>query len=142
MFQKILVPIDGSERSLLALKNACNLAETLHAKIFILTVVAKHVYVASDSAYQVSTPDIHEIGTKLLQTAEKIARNYPNITYQTFLKEGDPRSVITDQMVKQLQPDLIVMGKTGTNRLARLLVGATARYVAENAKTNVLLIEK
>lgn len=80
--------------------------------------------------------------SKLVGYENEIAEMTPKVEmHDVYLEKGDPRIVIAEKMVASLKPDLLVMGKTGTNKISRIFLGSTARYVSENAQTNVLLVE-
>lgn len=76
---------------------------------------------------------------KLDEAASVVKKS--GIIVNTHVLQGDARFVLADQVPEQLNPDLIVMGKTGTNVVMRVFMGSTARYVSEHAETNVLLVQ-
>jgi Universal stress protein UspA and related nucleotide-binding proteins len=61
------------------------------------------------------------------------------LTYQTELLDGEPREELTI-FPQENGIDLIVMGKTGTNALTRVLVGSVTRFVSEHSDINMLIV--
>ncbi|WP_369473181.1 universal stress protein [Secundilactobacillus kimchicus] len=59
---------------------------------------------------------------------------------ETEVRHGNPKQVIAQDFPGDNQVSLIVMGKSGTDAVDRLLVGSTTAAVVRNATANVLVI--
>ncbi|MCH4165010.1 MAG: universal stress protein, partial [Lentilactobacillus diolivorans] len=58
----------------------------------------------------------------------------------TLIKRGYPKSIIATDVPTDENIDLIVMGKSGTGALDRLIMGSTTAYVVRNAHVQVLVV--
>lgn len=89
--QRILVPVDDSDNSKAAFRDAVEIAMRSNATVDVLSVIADD-YVFSD--LRVSETDINEMKKRTLETLEKYedygkTRNFNNI--RTFTSFGNPR---------------------------------------------------
>jgi nucleotide-binding universal stress UspA family protein len=146
LFNKILVPLDGSEHANHALNMALDLAEKYSAML--LLVSAFHcIYLQfnPDSDFisfeamqqcQKGRKSSHEkILSEALKTANKVK---PNVTVSTKLLKGRP----ADQIVETAKKDnvnLIVMGSRGLGGLTQLFLGSVSDQVADKAPCPVLI---
>lgn len=158
---KILVPIDGSECSNMAIEKASELAKLHDSDIILLHVddaeKEKPVVAASQTGpvpgvnnpggagagpVAVSTnpanPEDSERAKKILASAKsKLIAQEDKVT--TLTMHGNPADVILSY-AKQSDIDLIVMGSSSKSGLKRLLLGSVADKVAKNAEQSVYII--
>jgi nucleotide-binding universal stress UspA family protein len=126
---KILVPIDGSERSEKALQHAVILGKKVDAKITLL-----HVQEADFFSFR---PEMaKKIGTRILSDA---ASKVKGIEVDQKLESGDPAKVVI-QTAKKGDYDLIVMGSKGQSVIRRLLIGSVSDHVIHYTDRSVLLV--
>lgn len=144
-YHNILVPIDGSESSLQALKQAELLAKGNNASLTVL-------YVASvqNGLKNTKIPDMihsHELqalsahmktkgDNAFLRCKEQLSLNVP---VQCLYKIGSPGSIIL-QTADTTHADLIIMGSRGLSRIKSVLLGSVGRYVASHSGLPVLII--
>ena len=122
MFEKILVPLGGSEHSMHALKNAVQIAKKFDGKITLI-----HVYsVAYPVSVSITTLDTEtsalELSSKLAEAARKVGASILSdgekrvkaeaVPVETLLKEGHSVEVIL-KTAKEGEFDLIVMHACG-----------------------------
>lgn len=137
-YRKILVGYDGSPSAKNALVTACRLARTTGSW---LKVVASIPEYAGDLEL-VGISNIKEAiegpGRALLEEAKGIAAR-ENAHILTNLEQGEPFERIV-RVAEEEQCDLIVMGRRGTTRLERELIGGvTARVIGHTTK-DVLVV--
>lgn len=139
LYGKILVPVDGSENSYAALKEAIKVAKLSDGKITVI-----HVYLKWSTIHADSRDALHEVledqAKSVLENAEKIAYA-ENFKIKTQLLEGD----IVQQIVKTADAegfDLIVMGARGVGKLTELLLGSVSSGVLKNASCPVLITKE
>lgn len=53
---------------------------------------------------------------------------------------SSPKASIATDIPQKYAIDLIVMGKSGTNAVSRILLGSTTAYVVQKAEVNVTVI--
>ncbi len=142
MKQRILVPVDGSEGSLQALRSAIDLARTLNAEILLAHVIdsAKAARLSFgdpaliDGCYDVLNDD----GKRLL--AEAMVRVKPTIAAaSTILAYGNPVEEI-ERIAVQSEATMIVMGTHGRTGLAHLVMGSVAEGVLRISPVPVMVV--
>ncbi|QKY20459.1 universal stress protein [Halolamina sp. CBA1230] len=133
MYERLLVPFDGSEHATAALEHALELAATHDA-----TVHALYVVDTTTSPLVVSKDDVRdalrEVGEdaagKAFAEAEALAEEY-GVDLATELREGDPEDQIL-ATITDLDVDLVVMGTHGHEGISRLLGSVTERVIRES----------
>jgi nucleotide-binding universal stress UspA family protein len=126
---KILVPIDGSERSEEALEYAVSLGKNVDAKITLL-------YVQEFDFFDLKPEMAKDIGNNILSSA---AGKVKGVKVDKKLESGDPAKVII-QVAKKGNYDLIVMGSKGQGTIQRLLLGSVSDHVIHYTDRSVLLV--
>jgi nucleotide-binding universal stress UspA family protein len=137
-FQRIVLPVDGSDGSARAVAKALSLAKETGADITALYVMEFPYLVSVD--LNSSYPDIIEIikkrGNEVLDTVKKQGLRL-GVSVKTKLVEGIP----DDQIIKEAKKDdLIVMGCKGRTALSRILVGSVCEKVLHHSKSPVMVI--
>jgi nucleotide-binding universal stress UspA family protein len=144
MYSRILVPIDGSEPSKLALDEALELACLLHAAIRLLHVVDVGSLLASEAtaaSYDSLLDLMRREGEQLLLNAAAPIRR-AGIVVDTALVEA-PEVQVGECVVRkahEYQAELIVCGTHGRRGLRRLLMGSDAEYIVRHSPVPVLLV--
>lgn len=140
--ERVLVPVDLSERSLGALRIAHQMANNSGAEVHVLNVqqpIVAFVPVGGATMQPpVSTIESHEIITKrLCEFTLSSGLSFDGLKHQVV--EGSPASAIVDY-AKDNQIDLIAMTTHGTTGLTRLLMGSVAESVVRTAPCPVLTL--
>ena len=140
---KILLPIDGSDVSLEAVRVVIRLAkEGLSIRVVLANVqeaaTLYELVVAHDPAVieQVSAA----AGAHTLQAAEGLLLQ-AEIAYETEIGSGDPAHTIVD-IVERYGCDMVVMGASGMSALRGALLGSVSNEVLHSAKVPVMIIKK
>ncbi|MGP8124992.1 MAG: universal stress protein [Nitrososphaerales archaeon] len=140
VFQKILVPIDGSPNSYRGLQYAAEIAKKFDAEITLLHIVEQLSYAFAPSGGSVIPAEtfieIEGFAEELLQkrSGELIKQE---VRTSTLLKKGNPAVEI---LRASTGFDLIVMGSQGLSRFKRLLLGSVSNSVVQNSKVPVLIV--
>ena len=144
VYKRILVPIDGSETSLLGLGEAIRLAKDQKATLRLLHVVHDFLvaagYGGADYATQVRK-DLRERGEQILMDAAGAARQQ-QVDAETRLVETPAGSVgaAIVEVAESWPVDLIVLGTHGRRGIRRLVMGSDAEYVVRTTPVPVLLV--
>ncbi|HEX6460223.1 MAG TPA: universal stress protein [Thermoleophilaceae bacterium] len=138
MYRNLLVAIDGSKESNLALDAAIDLALGSNARLTLLHVCtpapASLRTTAAGAATAAELPEYHE---KVLHEAiEKVPKNLP-IT--TLLLEGNVARTIV-KAAREYDHDLIVIGSRGRGRASAALLGSVSHEVLHEAPVPVLVV--
>jgi nucleotide-binding universal stress UspA family protein len=140
MYKRILVPLDGSQTSAAALKEALRLAKEQGAKICLTHVYERISHVVTEGVIDL-TPALRRQGEQLLAEAASRARK-AGVKATAALVDGGSRRVpaaIVEQAGKE-GADLIVMGTHGRRGFERFILGSVAEGVARRATVPVLLL--
>jgi nucleotide-binding universal stress UspA family protein len=127
---KILIPVDFSETSLLAIKHGAYMAKHCGAQLSLLHVVNTH-YMSQNMFLPTVNLDLGEIegkaAEKLAQLAKDIKSEY-GVDADTIIKSGTPSNEVT-KVAKEVDASLIVMGTHGYGPLENFVIGSVALKV-------------
>jgi nucleotide-binding universal stress UspA family protein len=140
VFEKILVPLDGSEHSSRALEVAIQLAKQLKSKLLLFTVYS--MVAASGSSPELSLMAIdasRDRGKEILKTSEERAR-LESIEVETELASGTAVEAILEKS-KEGKFDMIIMGARGLGTMKKLFIGSVSEGVVKNAPCPVLVVK-
>lgn len=142
MYNKILVPLDGSELAEQVLTQVMELANSTGAEIVLLRVPDVPVY-----DYLMTIP---ELGSKMREQAEDDARNYlarlgeefraMGLKVQTHLASRGAVYTTILEVAQELRVDMIAMSTHGRSGLARLVMGSVADDVVRHARMPVMVM--
>ena len=144
MYQRILVPVDGSHTSTLGLQEAIRIAIDQRAKLRIIHVVDELVVAQNFDGY-ISTDDLfdalRDAGKKALQNALALARKRGLKAESTLFESlGGRISEIIVKEAKKWRADLIVMGTHGRRGVTRMVLGSDAEAILRVTPVPVLLV--
>ena len=139
---KILLPVDGSELSLQAVRTAISLfGQGLSGSVVVAHVqepaTLYEMVVAPDGAVlqRVSTA----AGVDALQQAEALLMA-ANVVYEREIVTGDPAHSIID-VAERFACDMILMGAHGSSALHDALLGSVSREVLHAARIPVMIVK-
>jgi nucleotide-binding universal stress UspA family protein len=144
MYQRILVPYDGSPTSTLGLDEAVNLARLTGARLRLIHVVDDLAFATGFESATVYVGDVlpmmRAAGAEIL--AQGKARVASGVEVDTVLLEGMATRVcdVVVEQVKAWNADLIVIGTHGRRGVGRLLMGSDAEQIVRLAQVPVLLV--
>lgn len=145
MYQKILVPIDGSPASNLGLNEAVKLAKDQGAKLRLFHLVDEYVAVSGTDGTALYSGDLLEAlrqgGRKIVEKAEALARRN-GLTPESVMLErfGGRAADFIVQQANKWGADLIVLGTHGRRGVKRLVMGSDAEQVVRTTRVPVLLV--
>ncbi len=143
MFKHILLPIDGSELSLRAVKLGLELAQTCHASAYGLHVVQPYQTFGNvgellTTNEQVYTADMLALATKYLAQVRSLAEE-AGVAYNDRHVSGEhPHEIILATASTQ-HCDLIVMASHGWRGMTGLLLGSETQKVLLQGDVPVLV---
>jgi len=142
LFQRILIPIDGSQLSLKAAKQGVYIAGKLESKIVFLYVI--DVRIIQTSSLTGTDPGIlktrlRNVAERYLKEAAKLAEE-ENITFQNQIREGLPAEDILKE-IEEEKIDLVIMGSKGMSGAHRVIIGSTAEEVVRWSPCPVLVVK-
>ncbi len=145
MYQKLLVPVDGSPTSNRGLEEAIRLATLTHGRLRLVHVVDDLSFSLATGAYGGYSGDLLDVlrsgGSEILaQAAAKVEA--AGLEVDTVLHEtmtGSVSGVITRE-ASDCGADLIVLGTHGRRGVGRMVLGSSAESVVRYAPVPVLLV--
>ena len=145
MFNKILIPVDGSEGSWRALENAVAIGEKFGAELVVATVIQPY-----NNATLLSVPldtktvtegskELEKVGDKVLQMAAERLIDYKcKVNY--CLEIGHPSERII-ALAKKEKVEAIVIGSRGLSGIAEFFLGSVSSKVSQYADVPVLIVK-
>jgi len=145
IYQRILVPLDGSETSQLGLQEAIRVAKLTQGELRLFHVVDDLSFALAMDAYAGQTGDwlraLREMGSKLLEDGRRVAQE-AGVKVQVALHEkfndGLPDAVAAE--ARRWPADLIVLGTHGRRGVGRFMLGSGAENILRSAPVPVLLV--
>ncbi len=139
-YNTILVPVDGSEASLKALHRAIELAKFYESKLVIAHVIDVRSYSLAIAYREPLEQYAEDNAKKILEDAEKRAKDAGLTSVETMTKEGSPRSVIAKKIAPEVHADLIVMGATGYGMVERMFVGSVSESTVRHSHCDIMIV--
>ena len=135
MYDRILIPTDGSENAEAAMEHALDIA-TLHgAELHVLHVINTRRY---DTSIESQVAPLRRKGSQYIERlVEQAAETSVSLT--TAMELGTPAATILEYAGEH-DVDIVVIGTRGHGGLARRLLGSTTRYVVANADVPVFVV--
>ena len=141
--EKIMIPVDFSDTSLLAIKHGAFLAQLTKGDIYLIHVINK-IYESYSVVSQEVSLEMEKIsamaGEKLEEVANKIRKDY-GVNVTTFLNIGNA----THEIIKEAEENnisLIVMGTHGYSPLEELVIGSNALKVITKSPCPVMAMSE
>lgn len=143
VFQRILVPTDGSEGSIHAAQLAVDMLRgspgTLALLFVVDAAVLKELHRFGERTEEEVESELRDHGRRylaMLRTEAEAA----GLGVDTFIREGDPFAEIV-ALAGDLRADLIVMGHVGQRGTRRVLLGSVTQRVLDFATCPVLVVK-
>jgi nucleotide-binding universal stress UspA family protein len=155
MFEKILVPLDGSEHSTRALGKAVEMAKKFGSKITLIhaySVSVQPIMIPEPTAMSMPGIPVLTAGevTRVTDAARKAGNNIlqdgeakvkaEGVEVEKLLLEGHAVQEIV-RVAKEGNFDLIVMGARGLSKIKVILLGSVSDAVIHHATCPVLIVK-
>ena len=144
MYQRILIPVDGSPTSERALQEAIKLSDG-KAQLRLIYVIEEGYPLDAEGYavidYAALQEAFRQTGERVLAQAAKTVRR-AGMTAETAVLDvpGERAASVIDSDAVSWNADLIVIGTHGRKGVSRLLLGSVAEDVVRGASVPVLLI--
>lgn len=139
---KILLPVDGSDLSLQAVRFLVRLAsQGLHTEVVLVNVQEPASLYELVVAHDVEVLErvVAEAGAHALSAAEALLRQ-AGIAFDSEVVKGDPAHSLID-MVERFGCDLVVMGARGHGDLRSALLGSVSHEVLHACGVPVMIVK-
>jgi len=142
LFERILVPIDGSQLSLKAAKQGIYIAKKLESEVVFLYVIDVRMIETSSltgTDQGILRTRLRNVAERYLNEAAKLAEE-ENIMFQNRIREGLPAEDILKE-IEEEKIDLVIMGSKGMSGAHRVIIGSTAEEVVRWSPCPVLIVK-
>lgn len=145
MFERILVPVDGSDGALTALKLAAELQLKCDAELLVLCVYRHYSLLeASLSMVRPEQPEnlddsMRAYATGVVEDAKKVAVESGAKKVRGFVRNGPPARTIVG-FAKDRKMDLVVLGSRGLGDVEGFLLGSVSHKVTSLSDCPVLVV--
>jgi len=154
LFEKILVPLDGSKHSSKALETAIQIAKKFGGKITLINVFSVATPVVMPEPTTLTSPAVPIMTpTELSEVAEAARKTASNILaegeqrikaedvqFESLVREGHTVQEIL-RAAREGEFDLIVMGARGISKIKEILLGSVSDGVIRNSPCPVLVVK-
>jgi nucleotide-binding universal stress UspA family protein len=138
-FDRIVLPVDGSDSSAKAVKKSLYLSKKTTIPIMAIYVIDMNIYSKTLTSDQVSEQwksILSNEGNSILNEIKGQAEN-EGINIKTVILEGSPSEEIINESNKN---DLIIMGIKGKSAIDRILIGSVSENVLHHSESTVMLV--
>jgi len=143
MFKHILIPVDGSPTSKLAVEKAIGLAKAFGSRVSAIFVIDSYPFsgIGTDFAYgqtEYLSAATAEANAAIKSTKQAVEE--AGISVQTSVIESHAawRGIV--EAGESMQADLIVMGSHGRSGLEKLVLGSVTQAVLSHTRLPVLVV--
>lgn len=145
-YQHLLVPIDGSELSLAAVRHAAQLAQLMNAELSLISLVSENPFNEADFYY--ASPIMKDYFIQAYANAEKALSQAKhdaaklNVIANTEIVQGEVSAKAVVDYANSIAADLIVIGSHGRKGFQKFFLGSFAQDVLVASKIPVLIIKE
>jgi nucleotide-binding universal stress UspA family protein len=138
MYERILLPTDGSTATERAVEHAVDLARKYDATIHALYVIDAGMYSSLEAGADIVIDALEDEGEAAVESVERAAAE-AGVEVETTVTSGTAHQTILDY-AEEADVDLIVMGTHGRTGLNRYLLGSVTERVVRTAEVPVLTV--
>ncbi len=145
MFNRIMIPSDLSEASMLAMQYGVRLAKHFSSELVLLNVRPEFMDKKEMLMLRVSHYDFLEqeediaVAAKAILEEELRRAGGSDLKHETLLREGDPHEEIL-QTAEELKCDLIILTTSGRNHLLEKIKGSDAERIVSQSHVPILVL--
>ncbi|MFZ4450660.1 universal stress protein [Salibacterium aidingense] len=139
-YNNVLVAVDGSDESKIALNKALHLAKENNAALIIVHIIDTRTFATIEQYDRTIVSRAENYGQELLEQYKEEAKQAGINNVTTVIDFGSPKVKIPKDIAKRYHADLIITGATGLNAVERMLIGSVSEAIARQAKCDVLIV--
>lgn len=139
-YSQILVAVDGSKESEWAFKKAVAIADRNSATLNLVNIIDTRSYAAVEAYDRSIAERAQTFAVELLEEYKQKAEAEGVKNVQIIVEYGSPKTMISRDLSKKIEADLIICGATGLNAVERFLIGSVSENIVRSAKCDVLVV--
>ncbi len=149
MFERILLPLDGSHSCLRARELTATIAKKFGSKVIAMHVIS-HDFMHPELKASYELPPLilqeldktyQNVGEKILRTAEEYFHE-ENVNVEVLLERAEDPADRILQKVKELNCDLLIMGNISEKQAYHYSLGSVAEKISLHAPCPVLITKR
>jgi len=134
-FKSVLVPVDGSEASILAVEFACSVAKRTRGRVHVVHVIEVRRALPLDAELEEEA----QRGEAILTLAEAAAKRQDFEVHGDLLQARDAGHAIVDEAIER-EADAIVLGVPFRRPYGEFELGKVPNHVLKTAQCPVVLL--
>ena len=139
-YSQILVAVDGSKESEWAFKKAVAIAGRNNATLNLVNIIDTRSYAAVEAYDRSIAERAQSFAVDLLGEYKQKAEAEGVKNVKVIVEYGSPKTMISRDLSKKIEADLIICGATGLNAVERFLIGSVSENIVRSAKCDVLVV--
>ena len=139
MFERIVVPYDGSENSEHALAVAVELAKRFEGALELVTVAPQVIPLAGVSPVPPLSQQEARMFREILARGRQRATRAGIGNVTTTFREGNVAEELVTH-IEHVKPNLVVVGARGLSRLQRFILGSVSTALVTHQRVPVLVV--
>jgi nucleotide-binding universal stress UspA family protein len=138
--RNVMVPIDFSQPSRMALDYGVDLARVLRARLTLVHVMEPQPVMEGAMAGEIARDELERREAALQQLGDLVApEDQDDLDLRTVLKSGNAKKEIATAVNEQ-HANLVILGTHGRGRLGRLILGSTTEGLLRKLHVPVLTV--
>ncbi|MXV62226.1 universal stress protein [Natronorubrum sp. JWXQ-INN-674] len=138
MYDRILLPTDGSDTADLAAERAIDMADRHDAVLHVLYVAERTRDEPTQTGLEEKLTDELDTGEDVVEAVDAEAAT-AGVETEVTVESGVPRTVI-EEYTDDHGIELIVIGSTGASDVTEKLLGTVSKYVVNEAPADVFIV--
>ena len=140
-YKSIVVAVDGSPEAEFAFRKSLDVAKrNTNAKLNLVNVIDTRSFAAIEAYDRTIAERAQAFSEELLNGYKKQAEEAGITNVNIVIEYGSPKTIITKELSKLVDADLIICGATGLNTVERFLIGSVSEAIVRNSKCDVLVV--
>ncbi|CAM3152893.1 universal stress protein [Filibacter tadaridae] len=140
VYNQILVAVDGSKESEWAFRKAVAIADRNEATLNLINIIDTRSYAAVEAYDRSIAERAQKFAEDLLSDYKAEAEKAGVQNVNIIVEYGSPKTMISRDISKKLEADLIICGATGLNAVERFLIGSVSEHIVRSANCDVLVV--
>jgi len=146
-YNRMMVAVDGSKMAELAFKKAVNIVKRNEGTLIIAHVVdTRSVTLFPQYDRPINHSQFLEQSTDAATRTLNLYKDWANKkglnNVETVLRNGSPRTELSEALPTEHNIDLLILGATGLSAIERAFVGSVSQHVVRNAPCDVLIVRR
>lgn len=142
-YKQILVPVDGSQTALHALREAVVVTRAFGSSVFLVHVIDPYPFLGAGADFALGQADYlsaaNANATRALAVASEIV-GAAGLSCNATMVDGHAAEEGILDTARTCNADLIVMGSHGRRGIEKLLLGSVTQRVLQDARVPVLVV--